>query len=75
MKCQGGGEPQGVDGQKLLNKNEITAFSGEEVTENYFPYYTQMPLRERRPWLSDHYKFECSCVACSNDFQVSICSS
>jgi hypothetical protein len=42
--------------------------TGEEVTENYFPYYTHMPRRERIPWLSGHYRFECGCVACTNNF-------
>ena len=41
---------------------------GEEITENYYPYYTQMPSQERIPWLADHYRFDCLCVACTKDF-------
>ena len=46
----------------------FNSFLGEEITENYYPYYTHMPRRERIPWLFDHYRFNCDCVACENDF-------
>lgn len=41
---------------------------GEEITENYYPYYAQMARQDRIPWLTDHYCFDCLCVACTNDF-------
>merc|ERR1719322_1222337 len=43
---------------------------GEEVTENYFPFYTVIPLEERRDFLSSHYKFDCLCLACDNNYPL-----
>ena len=45
-------------------------FSGEEITENYYPYYSHMPRKERIPWLLDHYRFTCTCVACQAHYPL-----
>jgi LSD1 subclass zinc finger protein len=46
------------------------ALSGEEITENYYPYYSHMPRKERIPWLYDHYRFTCTCVACNGHYPI-----
>jgi hypothetical protein len=42
--------------------------SGEEICENYGLMYTAKSLSERRSVLSEHYKFDCACRACREDW-------
>ncbi len=43
-------------------------FAGEEVSENYLPHFFRVGVAERRLWLRKHYRFDCACVACREDF-------
>ncbi|XP_015522321.1 SET and MYND domain-containing protein 4 [Neodiprion lecontei] len=43
---------------------------GEEVSENYGPIFTTMPLSERKRKLRLQYWFDCSCEACANQWPL-----
>lgn len=58
------------DGAEIVIVALRNVAAGEEVTENYFPHYAQMPREERRRWLQEHYRFDCRCSACEGDFPL-----
>ena len=41
---------------------------GQEICENYGLVYTTKSTQERRKVLFDHYKFECVCLPCVDDW-------
>ena len=45
-------------------------FIGEEVTDNYHPWFAQMPRKARREYLHQFYCFDCNCSACKNDYST-----
>ena len=45
-------------------------FIGEEVTDNYHPWFAQMPRKARREYLYQFYCFDCNCSACKNDYST-----
>ena len=44
--------------------------AGEEVSDNYFPSAAYMPRDQRRDWLSQHFMFNCQCVACDQNMPL-----
>ena len=46
----------------------LATFSGEEICENYGLVYTTKSTQERRKVLMDHYKFECACLPCVDEW-------
>lgn len=42
--------------------------AGEEICENYGLMYTMKVVEERKSVLKDHYKFDCYCLACVEDW-------
>ena len=43
---------------------------GEEVTDNYHPWFPRMPREARRNFLSLYYCFDCNCRACEKDYPL-----
>ena len=58
---------------KTTNKALIYYLSGEEISENYFPYYIKIPYEERHSWLQSHYQFDCKCLACELRYPLLDC--
>lgn len=57
-------------GAKVVAVANRNIYKGEEVTENYHPFYALMEKRQRQQFLSNHYCFTCTCLACINDYPL-----
>lgn len=44
--------------------------SGERISENYGPLYSQNPRDERQKKLKESYWFDCSCDACEQNWPI-----
>jgi hypothetical protein len=62
---------------KILSKFATSAVSflllyiiGEEISDNYGQMYTAKNFKERQKVLKEQYKFECICVACSENWPL-----
>merc|ERR1719322_342637 len=58
------------DGKKVVVVAGKKIFKGEEVTENYFPFYPYISTEDRQKFLLKHYCFDCKCVACEADYPM-----
>jgi len=58
------------DGSTVVAVASRHIFKGEEVTDNYHPWFAQMPRKARREYLHQFYCFDCNCSACKNDYST-----
>ena len=62
MRCNKGNEVICVASRKI--------HKGEEISENYGLMFTIKNFKERQEILNDHYKFECICKACLENWPL-----
>ena len=62
MRCNKGNEVICVASRKIRK--------GEEISENYGLMFTVKNFKERQDILKDHYKFECICKACLENWPL-----
>ena len=62
MRCNKGNEVICVASKKI--------YKGEEISENYGLMFTVKDFKARQEILNDHYKFECICKACLENWPL-----
>ena len=57
-------------GNEVICVSSKTIKKGEEICENYGLMYTMKELKERQKITKDHYKFDCACLPCAEDWPL-----